>query len=66
MPMAERVHASGIMKSIATSSEMTEALYFFMDCVNGADARTNELRQGIFCHVLSSARLYDVTAKRLG
>jgi hypothetical protein len=32
MPMAERVHVSGIMKSIAMNSEMIEAVCF-MDCV---------------------------------
>ena len=47
MPMAERAHASGIMKSIATNSEMIEAVCF-MDCVNGDDARTRLLRQFFF------------------
>ena len=32
MPMAERAHVSGIMKSIAMNSEMIEAVCF-MDCV---------------------------------
>jgi hypothetical protein len=47
MPMEERAHVSGIMKSIAMNSEMIEAVCF-MDCVNGDDAGTRELRQGIF------------------
>jgi hypothetical protein len=38
MPMAERAHVSGIMKSIAMNSEMIEAV-FLMDCVSGDDAR---------------------------